>query len=139
MANDNKKKNLIVFGGLGAAAIVVASLYIVPMVYTPTGATKKPSPLRATMDNFFKIRVGENSPFFAEAKGGREPYQYEWNFGDGSKSTEKSTSHTFAKEGTYRVELTVTDSTGAKATIGHGVDVYPPNANFTRGDDILRR
>ena len=139
MAGDNKRKNSIIFGGLGAAAVVVASLYIMPALYTPGAGSAKASPLRATMDNFFKIRVGEDSPFFSEAKGGKEPYQYEWDFGDGSKSKEKSTSHTYTKEGTYRVELTVTDSTGKQSTIGHEVNVYPQTANFTRDDDILRR
>jgi PKD repeat protein len=35
---------------------------------------------------------------------------YNWKFGDGQNSTGASTSHSFSEEGTYRVELTVTDS-----------------------------
>jgi PKD repeat protein len=35
---------------------------------------------------------------------------YTWKFGDGQNSTGASTSHSYLQEGTYRVELTVTDS-----------------------------
>jgi len=41
---------------------------------------------------------------------------YAWDFGDGSVATGKTTSHTFIKEGTYTVVLTVTDNDGATAT-----------------------
>ncbi|MCI2430732.1 PKD domain-containing protein [Candidatus Acetothermia bacterium] len=39
-----------------------------------------------------------------------------WNFGDGKTSPENSPVHTYAKGGSYTVELTVTDRGGAKAS-----------------------
>ncbi len=43
---------------------------------------------------------------------------YAWDFGDGKSSTEKSPSHTYAKEGSYTVKLTVSDKkeTNVKTT-----------------------
>ncbi len=41
---------------------------------------------------------------------------YEWDFGDGVKSTQSQPAHTYA-EGTYTVTLTITNSAGCKATI----------------------
>ncbi|MCD6478258.1 MAG: PKD domain-containing protein, partial [Candidatus Diapherotrites archaeon] len=37
---------------------------------------------------------------------------YEWDFGDGSTASGVQVKHTFNKEGTYKVKLTVTDSSG---------------------------
>ncbi|MBC6997991.1 PKD domain-containing protein [Cytophaga sp. FL35] len=41
---------------------------------------------------------------------------YFWDFKDGNKATSASPSHTFTKEGTYEVSLTVTDEEGLKNT-----------------------
>lgn len=38
---------------------------------------------------------------------------YHWDFGDGAVSEEKTTSHVYEKSGSYRVVLTVTDSSGS--------------------------
>lgn len=39
-----------------------------------------------------------------------------WNLGDGNTSAERNPTHTYAKGGTYTVELTVTDNRGATAS-----------------------
>jgi len=41
---------------------------------------------------------------------------YAWNFGDGTSSSTKSPSHTYAAGGTYNVTETVTDSTSGKTS-----------------------
>lgn len=41
---------------------------------------------------------------------------YNWDFGDGSSSSGKTTDHTFNSSGNYTVELTVTDNDGATDT-----------------------
>ncbi len=38
---------------------------------------------------------------------------FEWNFGDGNTSTEKSPTHTYANTGTYNVSLTATNASGS--------------------------
>lgn len=68
---------------------------------------------------------------------------YAWNFKDGATSNNVNPSHTFQNPGTYRVELTVTDSDGAKNSDIDTITVsapdnggqggsgdYPPNAVF---------
>ena len=42
-----------------------------------------------------------------------KPLQYDWDFGDGSSSGERSPVHEFGEAGTFTVELTVTDDDGA--------------------------
>jgi hypothetical protein len=41
---------------------------------------------------------------------------WSWNFGDGTTSTERNPTHTFAGPGTYTVTLTTTDNTGQTGT-----------------------
>ena len=49
-----------------------------------------------------------------EDEGG--PWKYEWDFGDGQKSTEQNPSHTYDKVGEYTATLTVVDQKGNKGT-----------------------
>ncbi|MDX1740549.1 MAG: PKD domain-containing protein, partial [Rhodothermales bacterium] len=52
--------------------------------------------------------------FSANVRGDdREVTGYAWDFGDGSKSSEASPSHTFATPGTYTVTLRVSNSAGS--------------------------
>lgn len=57
---------------------------------------------------------------------------YAWAFGDGSAATGPSVVHAYAAAGNYAVTLTVTDTSGATAVIGHlvGVD-RRPTASFS--------
>jgi PKD repeat protein len=48
---------------------------------------------------------------------------YEWDFGDGKKSTGMRTTHRFADGGKFRVELKVTDSSGEEGGRTHEVKV----------------
>ena len=55
--------------------------------------------------------------FEADVSGGTEHYTYRWNFDDhGRSSDEQTVSHTFEEAGTYNVRLTVTDSSGQRAS-----------------------
>lgn len=52
---------------------------------------------------------------------------YAWDFGDGGFSSSQSPSHTYASQGTFTVELTVSDDEGATATTQIQITVHPPN------------
>jgi len=60
-----------------------------------------------------RIKEGDKKVrFHGEITGGFPPYNYEWDFGDGSTSTDESPTHTYQGDGTYTVSLTVTDDRG---------------------------
>ncbi|MHA7129907.1 PKD domain-containing protein [Algoriphagus namhaensis] len=46
-----------------------------------------------------------------------EATQWQWNFGDGSSSTEENPRHVFGKKGVYSVELTITDILGCQQSV----------------------
>lgn len=65
--------------------------------------------------------------FDASASGGTAPYDFDWDFGDGSDhATTQNPSHTYVLAGTYSTKLTVHDSAGASVsksitiTVGSG-------------------
>jgi PKD repeat protein len=49
-----------------------------------------------------------------EEEGG--PWKFEWDFGDGEKSTDQNPTHTYQKVGEYTATLTVTGKNGNKGT-----------------------
>lgn len=54
---------------------------------------------------------------------------YSWNFGDGVAGTGPSVEHTYAKAGTYTVDLTVTDRGGNQAALRQTISVLDQNGN----------
>ena len=52
---------------------------------------------------------------FTDGTSGRTPATWAWTFGDGSSSTTQNPTHTYAANGTYTVELTVTDDCGSES------------------------
>ena len=58
---------------------------------------------------------------------------WHWEFGDDSTSNGQNLQHKYASDGTYQVNLTVTDNDGATNTISKQVNVnnIPPIADFT--------
>ena len=71
------KKYGLVVGVVAAVIIILAVAYTFPL----SQPSAKPRQLGLTADNFFKIRVGEDAPFFAAGRGGIKPYQFTWDFG----------------------------------------------------------
>jgi PKD repeat protein len=61
-----------------------------------------------------KVRVNTNESvtFIPEITGGFSPFNYQWTFGDGEKSTEVSPMYSYKNGGDYTVVLTVTDDKG---------------------------
>lgn len=62
---------------------------------------------------------------------------YAWNFGDGSKGTGQKTSHTYAKSGSYKVTLTVTDTSKEVKTTSQTINVAA--ATVTQNLSVLVR
>ena len=62
------------------------------------------------------VNQGEEVEFAADIFGGFAPFSYEWDFGDGVKSTLASPEHAYARPGTYTVSLRVTDDRGNSYT-----------------------
>jgi PKD repeat protein len=56
--------------------------------------------------------VGENVLFNALPDGGTEPYQYDWDYGDGNSASDvgPKPSHSYESTGEYTVTVTVTDA-----------------------------
>ena len=75
--------------------------------------------------------VGGGVEFLDLSEG--EPVVWEWNFGDGSGSSQQSPIHSYSDTGTYNVALAVTDSTGASDEITQELYVGddPYLADFT--------
>ena len=64
------------------------------------------------------------------------PTTWAWNFGDGTTSTERNPTHTYAAAGVYTVALMVTDANGATSTktranfiTASSEDVFAPSAD----------
>ena len=75
--------------------------------------------------------VGKSTSF--DASGSSDPdgdsLTYHWDFGDGQSSDEKTTTHVYEKNGSYRVALTVKDSSGSDC--GVSSDSFVANVNAT--------
>ncbi|WP_066960911.1 S8 family serine peptidase [Microbulbifer sp. Q7] len=54
---------------------------------------------------------------------------WDWDFGDGNRSSVQHPSHTYGAAGTYSVSLTVTDDGGTSATRSQTVTVTDPNTS----------
>lgn len=59
-----------------------------------------------------KLAVGEEGVFHGIARGGKEPYKFEWKFSDGLTLTGQNVTRSFNVPGTYHIEVTVTDADG---------------------------
>ncbi|MBI4164084.1 MAG: PKD domain-containing protein [Candidatus Aenigmarchaeota archaeon] len=68
-----------------------------------------------------------------------QPLTFFWNFGDGTNSTSENQSHVFVANGTYLVNLTVTDSDGSEAQLQQTVtiDDLGPSADIVGDTQIF--
>lgn len=51
---------------------------------------------------------------------------YQWNFGDGSTSTDRNPTHQFTTAGTFSVSVTLTSTEGDRITLTTEVEIVPP-------------
>lgn len=54
---------------------------------------------------------------FTNTSGGNNPITYQWDFGDGSSSTQVNPAHTYTSNGTYTVTLIAVSASGCSDTI----------------------
>lgn len=72
--------------------------------------------LKADAGDEYEAEVNETIQFTGSAEGGKEPYNWSWDFGDGNTSTEQNPEHNYTSAGNYTATLTVTDDEGNVAT-----------------------
>lgn len=73
--------------------------------------------------SYYKTRlaVGQEGFFFSDAKGGKEPYTYEWKFSDGITIYGSNATRSFDSVGRYSFDLIVTDTAGKQ---GKSTDMH---------------
>src|SRR3989442_3886086 len=73
--------------------------------------------------------------FTGSATGGKQPYDYNWSFGDGNEHPGRTVVHSYLNTGNYSVSLTVADSAGqtATATQAISIDTDPTPAGMCQG------
>lgn len=81
--------------------------------------------------------AGHAIKFYGSASGGIPPYNWHWDFGDGTTSNEQNPEHIYTNIGDYTVQLVVEDSIGNIAndsTSAHITeeDSQPPAVEITR-------
>ncbi len=59
-----------------------------------------------------RLAVGEEGEFKGVARGGKEPYKFEWKFSDGQTLIGQNVTRSFQYPGRYTIEVTVTDADG---------------------------
>ena len=77
----------------------------------------------ATMPSI-DLMVGKSLDFVADMEGGTPSYTWKWDFGDGNTSNIQNTTHVYAKAGTYKVVVLLTDKNGH-------ADIYYENLDIT--------
>ncbi|NQE53189.1 hypothetical protein C5S29_06315 [ANME-1 cluster archaeon GoMg3.2] len=108
--------------------------YNKPKCYKDLGPYIVRAPLIANF-TFDNVCFCTSTTFTDKTTGGNGSYIYDWDFDDGtSHSTDQNPTHHYGKNGTYNVNLTVTDSNTTPNTDSqiYAVEVYQkPIANFT--------
>lgn len=89
----------------------------------------------------YATNIGNNTLAFIPAVTGTAPFEYNWDFGDGSSSTQTNPSHSYAVKGSYPVTLRVKDASGQVAVFNYNVvsstDISSCNANMQITDMIV--
>lgn len=125
-------KSAIFFSAIGIAAGIGILLLIVdeqtlgrvfqPLVGGSSDENKQGGsslPFAIRQDYKARLAVGEEGIFKGVARGGKEPYTFEWKFSDGLTLTGQNVTRSFDVPGTYQIEVTVADADGkqVKSTI----------------------
>jgi hypothetical protein len=84
-----------------------------------------------------RLAVGEEGFFVSSAKGGKEPYTFEWKFSDGVTVNGANVTRSFDSVGVYYFDLIVTDANGKQEKVtGMRIEVLqelPEETSLTQG------
>jgi outer membrane protein assembly factor BamB len=84
-------------------------------------------PLIVKANGPYQGRVDVSFNFSGTIYGGIPPYNYHWDFGDGSSSDQQNPSHSYTEEGNFTATFTVTDSEGNQSNDTASVHItYAP-------------
>lgn len=119
--------NLLVTSG-GGNALIPVSLEV-PQALLAVEVSAEPATGQAPLTVFFT----------AAASGGKPPYGFTWDFGDGHSGVGPAPSHVYTLPGLYRTRVTVTDSEMQTASDQVSITVLPGagwSRSFGRGDGL---
>jgi hypothetical protein len=124
------KKTEAILAATGSIATVIGTVVVFfPYFETPalTATAFGPSSLVAHKDGDFELAVS----------GGKPPYSYHWDFGDGTQSTNATIRHNFSTAKSYTVTGTVVDADGNRVSDGLSIVVsYLPLGVKINGPEI---
>ena len=128
-----RRRRYILLAGVVAAGLLVALFITEPNLLSQQHV--RPPPLSGSfIVDPYPPNAGQTVSFVASATGGTSPYNYSWNFGDGSTETRSTATHAYSAAGSFTVVLTVTDGGAPKqsATASRSVTVVaspqPPSS-----------
>ncbi|OLD02507.1 MAG: hypothetical protein AUJ07_08535 [Crenarchaeota archaeon 13_1_40CM_3_53_5] len=67
--------------------------------------------------------AGVTVNFSGSARGGTQPYAYNWSFGDGDRGTGQTIAYVYLLVGNYTASLTVADASGQTTTASKGISI----------------
>lgn len=80
-----------------------------------------PSKTSAEFVPGFKSVISGKKVAFKDTTSGTKPKKWNWNFGDGSRSTAQNPTHTYKKAGTYTVYLTVYNTDNSYKSVSNKI------------------
>jgi len=150
MSTTTKKKKMLSAEGATIGALLLSIAWVVPAAITSASTTSAiPAAFAQDAPPMVDLSASPTAgtppltvTFTAVARGGVAPYEFRWDFGDGSTSTQGATvQHTYQQASTtpYHAAVTVTDVNGR--TDSDSVDITvapigPPPADNCLGATI---
>ena len=122
-ANGTYTVNLTVTDSNGMTNSTTVSVKVASLPTPPPPAKKYPVAVIQTEKNGLRVDV---SGAKSHADNDATITSYAWTFGDGGSATGVTATHTYAANGTYTVNLTVTDSNGMTNSTTVSVKVASP-------------
>jgi hypothetical protein len=103
-------------------------------VYYDDFSLDLPQPLSCDANGPYEGFIGEDIEFDGTATGGKPPYSYHWDFGNGDTADVEDPFYAYSEPGEYTVSLTVTDDEQSNAFDETIASINsPPNAPTITG------